>query len=88
MCVLIVLTSEMETPPFSRSMSHDGATAAAINPFLELNSCTFRYLQISVQAKSEAKSHPEYERRFKSLGIKPTDKLIEPDIVYMVVGKE
>ena len=61
---------------------------AAINPFLEQNGYRFRYLQISVDSKRKAASYPEYEKEFKPLGIKPEDKLVIPDIVYMVVEKK
>ena len=61
---------------------------AAINPFLEQNGYRFRYLQISVDSKHKATSYPEYEKEFKPLGIKPDDKLVIPDIVYMVVEKK
>lgn len=61
---------------------------AAINPFLEQIEYKFSHLQISVESKLKAGKHPEYEEKFKPFGIKPEDKLVVPELVYMVVEKK
>jgi len=59
----------------------------AVHPFLKQNGYQFKYLQISVEKKLEAKKHPNYELDFKPAGVKPEQKLLVPDIVYMKVEK-
>lgn len=61
---------------------------AAVNPFFEKYGYQLKYLQISVKAKLKAQKHPNYEQDFKPVGIKPDQKLLVPDIVYMVVEKK
>jgi hypothetical protein len=60
----------------------------AVNPFLEKHGYHFKYLLISVERRLKASEHVNYELDFKPAGMKPDDKLLVPDIVYMVVEKK
>jgi hypothetical protein len=72
---------------YSYRPSPDSGFEEAVNPFLEQIGYRFRNFQISIDSRPKAAGHPEYEDKFRPLGIEPEENLAVPDIVYMVVEK-